>query len=111
MIWSNIRMTLAAGQQKGAIDILTRYRERTRCLFGCLSCRLYYDALEPKAVMLEEIWSDESALNRHLASASYHEVLLVMEMASASPEVRFVQSSECLGFEKIEKARDGSSIV
>ena len=105
MIWSKVRMILAVGQQKGAIDILTRYRERTRFLMGCVSCRLYCDALEPKAVMLEEVWSDEGALNRHLASASYQEVLLVMEMASAVPEVRFVQFSECFGFERIEQAR------
>lgn len=105
MIWSTIRMTLAVGQQKGAAHILNRYRERTRCLTGCLSCRLYYDTVEPKAIMMEEVWTDEAALNRHLASPSYHEVLLVMEMASASPEIRFVQSSECAGFERIEKAR------
>jgi quinol monooxygenase YgiN len=105
MICSNIRMILAAGQQKGAIDILTRYRERTRFLMGCSSCRLYCDALEPKAIMLEEVWNDESALNRHLASASYQEVLLVMEMASAVPEVRFIHASECFGFERIEQAR------
>ncbi len=105
MIYANIRMILPVTQQKGAIDILGRYAERTRFLMGCTSCRLYHDAVEPKAIMLEEVWSDEAALNRHLGSPSYREILLVMEMASAVPEIRFVQFSDFSGFEIIEQAR------
>jgi quinol monooxygenase YgiN len=109
MIHANVRMMLPVGQQKGAMEILGRYVERTRFLTGCMICRLYHDVLDPKAIMLEEVWDDESALNRHLGSTSYREVLLVMEMASAAPEVRFIHFSESYGFERIEEARgDGS---
>ncbi|HSR10727.1 MAG TPA: antibiotic biosynthesis monooxygenase [Thermodesulfobacteriota bacterium] len=109
MIFSSVRLILAAGHEKDATDILTRYRERTRFLDGCRSCRLYYDASETKSLMVEEVWSDEGALNRHLASASYQEVLLVMEMASSMPEIRFIPFSEFSGFDRIERAREGIS--
>ncbi len=105
MIYSSIRMVLPAGQKKGAMKILGRYAERTRFLTGCLSCRLYDDVLDAKCIMLEEIWEDEAALNRHLGSTSYGEILLVMEMASALPEIRFIRYSESGGFERIEQAR------
>ncbi len=109
MIYSNIRMVLSTGQQKGATDILSRYSKRTRCLTGCISCRVYHDAVEPKAIMLEEFWDNESALNHHLGSLAYREILLVMEMASTVPEVRFIHFSESAGFERIEQARTGES--
>ncbi len=109
MIKVNIRMMLPVGQQKGALEILGRHAERTRILTGCLSCRLYHDALDPKAIMLEEIWNDESSMNRHLSSDSYREILLVMEMASAVPEVKFIQFSETSGIERIIKVRENAS--
>jgi len=109
MIRANIRMMLPIGQQKGVLEILGRYAERTRFLVGCLSCRLYHDVLDAKAIMLEEAWNDESALDRHLGSDSFRDILLVIEMASAAPEVTFIQFSEFSGLERIEQVRgDGS---
>ncbi len=109
MIRANIRILLSIGQQKGVMEILGRYAERTRFLAGCLSCRLYHDMLDPKAIMLEEIWDDESALNRHLGSDSFRDILLVIEMASAAPEVTFIQFSESSGLERVEQVRGDSS--
>lgn len=105
MILGNIKMMLPVGQQKGAIEILGRYAERTRFLMGCMSCHLYHDVLDPKALILEEVWNDESALNHHLGSTSYRDVLLVMEMSCAVPEVRFIQFLQSSGFDRIEKVR------
>ena len=97
------------GQQKGVMEILGRYAERTRFLAGCLSCRVYHDVLDPKAVMLEEVWDDENALNRHLASDSFRDILLVIEMASSVPDVSFIRFSESSGLERIEQARGEGS--
>ena len=109
MIRANIRLLLPIRQQKGVMEILGRYAERTRFLAGCLSCPLYHDVLDPKAIMLEEVWDDESALNRHLGSDSFRDILLVIEMASAAPEVSFIQFSESFGLERIEQVRGEGS--
>ena len=109
MIYETIRITLPTGRQKGALEILGRYAERTRFLVGCASCRLYHDEVDPKTIMLEEVWKAEDDLNSHLASASYQEVLLVMEMASSEPEVKFIAFSEYSGLERIQQARMGGS--
>ncbi len=105
MIYSTIRIMLPGGQKKGATKILSRYAERTRFVTGCLSCRLYDDVLDSKSIMLEEIWEDEIPLRHHLGSTSYQEILLVMEMASALPEVKFIQFSQSSGLETIQQAR------
>ena len=111
MIRANIRLTLPIAQQKGVMEILGRYAERTRFLGGCVSCRLYHDVLDPKALMLEEVWDDENVLNRHLGSDPFRDILLVIEMASAAPEVSFIQFTEVSGFERIERVRgEGSGV-
>jgi hypothetical protein len=55
--------------------------------------------------MLEEIWSSQKLLERHLRSDKLLALLLVMEMATEAPEVRFEVISHCSGIETIEKVR------
>ena len=45
--------------------------EQTRFEPGSVSCRLYQDALEKRALMLEEIWTSEKDLERHLRSDKF----------------------------------------
>jgi hypothetical protein len=44
-------------------------------------------------------------MQRHLRSESYQRVLLVMEMATTSPEIRFDIITDTGGVEIIEEAR------
>ena len=55
--------------------------------------------------MFEEVWQSEVDANRHLRSHQYRELLLVMELAVAAPEVRFDTVSHSTGIETIEGAR------
>jgi hypothetical protein len=45
-------------------------------------------------------------LLRHLRSATFRNILLVVEMASQKPEIRFDRISHSTGIETIEQARD-----
>jgi quinol monooxygenase YgiN len=73
---------------------------------ACISCRLYRDIQEDRAFMLEEIWSSEKDMQRHLKSDRYHTVLLVFEMATEPPEIRFDTIAHSSGIETIVKARN-----
>ena len=99
-----VRMRIPARKRKEARRILGSMIERIRLEEGCLGCRLYRDALEESAMMLHEIWADEKSLERHLRSQEFHSVLLVVEMASEPPEIRFDCISKTGGIEVI---RDG----
>ena len=54
--------------------------------------------------MFEELWADEKSLTKHLRSDEYRNILLVVEMASEPPEIRFYQIVGSTGMQTIEDA-------
>ena len=78
---------------------------RIRLEEGCLSCRIYQDAIGTEALMFEEIWKDEKHLQRHLRSDEFRNVLLVVEMASKPPEILFDRIAQSTGIDSIEDVR------
>jgi hypothetical protein len=55
--------------------------------------------------MLEEIWVGESNLHRHLRSDEFRNLLLVVEMASEPPEIRFDRISSSTGISTVMEVR------
>jgi quinol monooxygenase YgiN len=104
-VHATIRALIPQKKQKEALMILRSMIEQTKLEEGCINCRLYGDVQEQGALMLEEIWTSEKDLERHLRSNKFLAVLLVVEMASQSPEIRFDVISHSTGIEAIEKAR------
>jgi len=107
MIQATIRMKVPGQKVREALETLRSIAERTRVEPGCASCRIYYGAFEEDIIMLEEFWKTREDLNRHLRSASYRNVLLVVEMASEEPEIKFHEISASTGVETIMEARAG----
>jgi quinol monooxygenase YgiN len=106
MVRSTIRMLIPLKKQSEALEILGSMTEQIQFEPGCISCRLYRDVGEELALMLEEIWTSEEDLQRHLQSEKYYKVLLVIEMAAEPPEIRFDTIAHSSGVETIEKARN-----
>ncbi len=105
MIHSRVRMVLPAERMSEALEILLPLVERTRAERGCLGCRLHRDVQDAQEITLEEFWATKADMDRHLRSPEYQRLLLVMEMASGPPDVRFDQLSGTSGIETIEDAR------
>ena len=105
MVRAAIRMVIPSRKRDEVMEILSSIAERARFEPGCISCRLYQGVGVKNLIMLEEFWRDEKALERHLQSEDYRKILLVVEMALETPEVRFDAISHSTGFETIEKAR------
>jgi quinol monooxygenase YgiN len=105
MIHATIRMIIPIQKVKEAVDILRSVAERTRIQPGCVSCRIYHDAQEENVIMFDELWKTQEEHERHLRSAEYRNVLLVVEMAHEKPEISFSEFSGSTGVETIEKAR------
>jgi len=104
-IHSTIRMVIPARKRKEALVILHPIIEQTRLEPGCISCRLYQDVADEETLLLEQLWASEEDLQRHLRSQRFHTVLLVIEMASESPEIRFETVSCAKGIDEIEQMR------
>ena len=109
MIHSTIRIVTRPDHQDEAFAILCSMAQRIRVESGCISCRVYQNTHEDRALLFEEIWMNEEDLNRHIRSDGYRNVLLVMEMAVEKPEIRFETVSNVTGMETIEQARSGGN--
>ncbi|MFY9941302.1 MAG: antibiotic biosynthesis monooxygenase family protein [Desulfobacterales bacterium] len=105
-IHATFRMLIPAKKRKEALVILGSMIERIKLEAGCISCRLYQEVKGTRAVMLEEIWASREGLLRHLRSAAFRNILLVVEMASQAPEIRFDRISHSTGIDTIEQARN-----
>ena len=105
MVRSIIRMLIPLEKQSEALEILGSMIEQIQFEPGCLSCRLYRGVEDTLAIMLEELWLSEEDVQRHLRSDKYYKVLLVVEMATEPPEIRFDTIALSMGVERIEQAR------
>jgi quinol monooxygenase YgiN len=105
LIRSSIRLKIPLKKQSEALDLLESVREQTQFESSCRHVRIYRQTNTSETIMIEEVWTDEQDLNRHLKSDAYHRILLVMEMAAAAPEIRFDKIIQSSGIETIVKAR------
>jgi quinol monooxygenase YgiN len=104
-IHATIRVVVPADKRTEVMGILKPILEQTRLEPGCVSCRLYRDIADENALLLEQEWGCESDLQRHLRSRRFHTVLLVVEMASEPPEIRFDTVPHSKGIDVIERLR------
>jgi len=110
MVLATIRMTIYARKFGEALRILRSVAERSKVQPGCLSCQVYRNGQEDNVLMFEQQWSNEADLERYLRSDEYRQVLMVLEMATKRPEIRFDTILSSTGIETIEKARkDGAA--
>lgn len=105
LIRSSVRLRIPLKKQSEALDILESVREQTQFESSCHHVRIYRETNESETIMIEEVWSNEEDLNRHLKSDAYRRTLLVMEMATAVPEIRFDKIIQSSGIDTILKAR------
>ena len=98
-------MTIPFKKIREAVEILSAVTQQTRGESGCVSCNVYRRVDSDNSVMIEEVWQNEKDLEHHLRSDKYQRVLLVSEMASVPPEIRFFMILCATGVEPVEKAR------
>ena len=110
MVRSTIRMLISPPKKNEVLEILISMTEQIQFEPGCISCRLYRGVEDQPAILLEEIWTSDEDLQRHLRSEIYRKILLVVEMADEPPEIRFDTIAHSSGVETIEKARNPSLI-
>jgi quinol monooxygenase YgiN len=101
-------MLIPPQNKNEVLEILGSMTEQIQFETGCISCRLYRGVKDQAAILLEEIWTNDVDLQRHLQSEIYRRILLVIEMSAKPPEIRFDTIAYSSGFETIEKTRNQS---
>jgi quinol monooxygenase YgiN len=105
MIQATIRMLLPPQKRAEGLKILRSVAELCRDDPGCIGCHIYRDLQKKNLLMLEQVWRSEEDLDLHIRSDEYRNLLLVLEMATEFPKVRFDVISHSTGMDTIEKAR------
>ncbi len=109
-IRATLRMRIPVRKRKEARRILGSLIERIKLEEGCLGCSLYQDALDKGTLMFEEVWANEISFQKHLRSDEFRTVLIVVEMASAPPTIRFDRITHSAGMATIESMRSPANI-
>ncbi len=105
MILSTVRITAAPGQEDNIAITLVSLLGPTRVEPGCADCNLFADVTADNVWVLQSHWRNWEDLNRHLRSDRYRQVLALMELSAAPPDVKFHVVSQTVGIEHVQAIR------
>ncbi len=105
MVQATIKMVMPPGRVEEALQMLQSIAGRTRVEAGCIDCSIHRDSEQEHVLVFEQVWRCEEELLRHLGSDEYRNVLLIIEMCTEQPVIRFDTISGSTGVETIEAAR------
>lgn len=97
MVTSFLKITIPPKRKKDAIQTVRSIVGWTCVQPGCISMALYQDTDSQGTMMLLEEWEDWSSIEKHIRSDSYRNILELMELSSAQPEIKFCSVSDTKG--------------
>jgi quinol monooxygenase YgiN len=105
MIVGTLRILPAPNRRAQVLEILRTVQGPVLAQPGCTACHVYEEHGEEQAVVLVEVWEDDSALEEHLRSEDYRLILGAIELSAAPPQIRFDHVSATEGMELIDRLR------
>lgn len=105
MVVATLRVVIPRSKRQEILQALRSVLATTEVQSECERCRLYRDAQDDRAFLLEQEWTTQGALDRYLRSDLYRTILAVLESASEPPEIRFDTVAQRGGVEVVEIAR------
>jgi quinol monooxygenase YgiN len=105
VIVGTLRIVPLPPRRAEVLDILEAIQGPVLAQPGCAVCRIYEEQGRERALVLVEIWDNQTALEAHLRSETYRRILGAMELSGSPPEVRFDHVSASEGMELIERSR------
>ena len=105
MIIEQMSIVVPQGKTRQLGSALASFVGPTQVQPGCLSCNVSQSWTNPDELRFESRWSNESDLIRHLKSDSYKQLLLLMELSSAPPQIEFFDVVKAQGLDLVESAR------
>lgn len=110
MIHLSLRMVVPHAKSAEVTEFLTDFVRRTRLEAGCIESGVYSDLEQKRGVLVEEFWTDQDQLERHLRSPEFHKIILVLELSVTPPKVSVRTVTHSSGLEAIQEARSVENI-
>jgi len=108
VITATYKLVAPAGREDELLGVLRFFKGPTEARRECLLCTISQDADDPCVITYQEGWRTEEALKSHIRSDHYRQLLYILEMSIAKPEIRFSTTAETEGMEWIEALRGGA---
>lgn len=95
-----------AENQKQILQVLKHMIGPTQASRYCIDCRITHDEEDSDVFVYTERWVSSEAINKHICSNDFRQVLMALELCETEPVVRLddVVSSE--GIQAIEAIRE-----
>ena len=103
MIVSILKIIAEPSNKEGILEILYSVKGPTEAKPGCLSSNVSQDLQDERVIYYKEVWQDKAALNDHIRSDLYRNIIAVMDMSSEPPDIKFNTISNTAGMELIKK--------
>lgn len=107
MITATYKLVAPAGQEDEILGALRIFKGPTEARRGCLACAISQDDDDPGVITYLEEWQTEKALEIHIRSDHYQQLLYIIEMSARAPEISFRIARKTKGIEFIEALRGG----
>jgi len=101
-------LSAPAGHENEIIDALRLFKGPTEARPDCLSCTISQDVDDPRDVIYMEEWQSQKALESHIRSEHYRQLLSIIEISAAAPEIKLSATVHANGLELIVALRDGN---
>jgi len=101
-ILATLRMIVRPERRSDFLETMRSMLEPTRVERGCLSYRLYQDVEDKNAFVLLETWATQENLESHIRKENQQRLLLLMDLLSEQPELRFNTVSHTARMDLIE---------
>jgi quinol monooxygenase YgiN len=105
MIQARITISAQPNQREQLVHTIYKLIESCRRDASCLGCQLYSDVANPYVLTLVEEWASWNDMERRLRSASYGQLLQLMEVSAERPETIFHTITKTSGLETIRNVR------
>jgi quinol monooxygenase YgiN len=107
MIIASVRVKASAGKYEELAQGLSSLLGPARTEPGCVDCQLHQDVTDPDTLHLESFWRTEDDLERHVRSAEYMKLLMLIELGATQPTIEFHHVSQTRGLEFVHMVRQG----
>lgn len=105
MLLSLITIYPFPGDESKIIDVLDSMQGGVATKADCHGCFLMVEAITGKSICYMERWCTREALDRHLRSPLYRQILEVIELSRIPPTFEFFEVKELGGLSLVEQAR------
>ena len=105
MVVGTIRLQPPASRRREVLEILRCVQGPVMAMPGCEGFYIYEEQGPEPAIVLVEQWESARALESHVRSDAYRNILGALELSGIAPEIQFDHVSKSEGMELIERIR------